>query len=804
MSSPLLPDSAFAAAPVVRLYALGEASGAPLPAQLTGLVERDIECAAISALLRDPAVHLLTLTGPGGVGKTRLAIAAASDALASFTDGVAFVSLAPIADAALVMPTIAWTLGLRDRNPAALHDHLVAALSEKRQLLLLDNFEQVVEAAPQLAALLVNCPGLTILVTSRVRLRLSAERDYPVAPLSIGLPTQAEDVGVTGAVRLFIERAQAIKPDLQLTNETLSAMTEIVRRVDGLPLAIELAAARSKALSPAALLQRLEQRLPLLSSGARDLPLRQQTMRDTIAWSYDLLSVPEQHLFRHVAVFAGGFTLEAAEAIEAPGRPHGIEVLDAVIGLVDHSVVQLVPGPAGTARYMMLETIREFALERLRADGEEAEFRQRHAEMFLEMAEMAEADLTGVLQAGWLDQLAVEYPNVQTALTWGLAHDRSLALRLATALRIFWRNRGRLGEGRDWLERALASGEGAPLLRARAMVAAASICNAQSEPEHALALAEAARAIFMELGDRRGIAEALRRIAPYYLFAALAQEPPDSSAFARVDALWEEELTLRQELGDRHGLAWAQHNLGVSALHQGDAARAAAWFGVALPLLESLEDRDAVAVTYIDLGRAAAQQAQIGRAAALYLQAFSLLRGLGDQRNIVHLLEDVAHLALDTDQGERTAHLLGAVDTLRAAKGLGLLTIHRRLHDQVRTEARRDLGETDFATAWETGRGLNLEQAIALALAALATVTEASDSPEHPIAAHDFKLTAREIEVLRLLADGLSDREIAEALFLSPRTVGWHVTHLLTKLQVQSRTAAVAVAFRLRLIQASG
>jgi DNA-binding CsgD family transcriptional regulator len=332
------------------------------------------------------------------------------------------------------------------------------------------------------------------------------------------------------------------------------------------------------------------------------------------------------------------------------------------------------------------------------------------------------------------------------------------------------------------------------------MVAAASICNAQSDPQQALAYAEAARAIFVELGDQRGVAEALRRIAPFYLFEALATDPPDLSVVARAEALWEEELAVRRDLDDRHGLAWAEHNLGVAALHRGDAAHATMWFEACLPHLEALADRDGVAVTLIDLGRAAAQHADIARAAQLFTRAFAALQELGDQRNTVHLLEDVAHLALQTGQAEQATLLFCAVDTLRDAKGHGLLTIHRTRHGQGRDEARRALGEAAFATACETGSRLNLEQAMALALASLAAVTAQPVAPALPPSAQDLGLTQRELEVLKLLTEGMSDREIAESLFLSPRTVGWHVTHLLTKLDVPSRTAAAAAALRLGLI----
>jgi predicted ATPase/DNA-binding CsgD family transcriptional regulator len=779
------------------------------PAYLTALVGREREAATVRALVLDRAARLVTLTGPGGVGKTRLAVRVATDLDTGF-DQVAFVDFAPVRDADRVPARIAEALAVEESGePVAA---LVRALGPRRLLLVLDNVEHVVAAGPALVEVLAGCPGVALLVTSRSRLRVSGEHVIAVPPLAVPDPAAApQELVESEAVRLFVERATAVSPTFALTGETAATVAQICRSLDGLPLAIELAAARMTVLTPQALLSRLGRRLALLIDGGQDVPKRLRTMRAGIAWSYDLLSPPEQALFRRLAVFAGGFGLAAAEFV-CPGERSA--ALDTVAALVDQSLLRRVTPDGVEPRFAMLETIGEFALERLVDSGEEVEARRSHAAYFRRLAGSAEPGLRGPDQQEWRDRLETDLDNLRAALAWGTAEsaadeDAAHGLRMAGALWYFWFQRGLPGEGRRWLTRALARVSTAGTDRAQALLGAGTLAWRQGDIAAARLHLDESIALWRDAAEGRGRAEALH---------VLGHVEFDQRDYATARGLFERSLAAYQQAGDTSGSLPLMADLGLVAYHRGDHAEAGRVFTDSLAEFRrhGLKDRVAGALSLLgDLARLDGEQ---DRAAALYGESLELwreLRGTPGIASALHKLGQVKRstgdlpaarlyyaesLALQRDLGNRQGIaecLAGLVGTLADAAGAArVCAASARLLEQIgaplapadqaaldrdTTAVRRRLGDAAWRSAWAEGQALSTDEAVALALADEPSPTRAR--PEQGPA-----LSRREREVTALIARGLSNREISAALVITEKTVGSHVEHIMTKLGLRSRT----------------
>jgi non-specific serine/threonine protein kinase len=748
-----------------------------LPLQPTPLVGRDADLAAACARLSEPGMRLLTLLGPPGVGKTRLALAVAERLAASFVGGVVFVDLAPVADPALVPSVVARRLGVRDAGPGSLVEQVVAAIGDKQRLLLLDNFEHLLAAAPLVSELLAACPGLTVLATSRAPLDLRWEHRFPVPPL-----------GAEAARALFFARVRAVAPELPLPETAAPDIGRILARLDGLPLAIELAAARAAVLPLAALADCLTRGLDALAGGARDLPARQRTLRDTIAWSCDLLDAPEQALFRRLAVFAGGCTLTAAAAVYAAGDTDaGAEdVIEGLAALAGQNLLRRVAGPGGEPRVAMLETIREFALEHLDASSEAAALRRRHAEYFLHLAEQARAALEGPDRALLLDRLELEQDNVRAALSWALAEsgDADVGLRLAASMTGLWVTRGYWDEGLAWLDRALAAGAGPPLWRARALSGAGHIAWAAGEIARAEVLLSASLVLYREIGEEGPVPSALHALANVAILR-------DDAAHAR--RLLDEAHDLVRARGDQVGVASVYWSRGWLAFRNGDYDTASACYETSLRLARTIGFLHGEMRALNDLSNVARHRRDLGRARAFTRESLEVAGRLGDRRGIAAGLASLAGLAMADGDARRAAHLYGAADAHLGPLGLAVLVPSDRPDsaDNI-TAVRAALGETAFSAAWTAGRATSLAEIIAEEPTASPVATTATPART----ASPDRLTAREVEVLRLLASGRSNREIAAELVVSVRTVEHHIASIYTKIGAHRRAEAVAYARR--------
>lgn len=859
-------------------------SPSPLPVLLTSVIGREREVRQVTALLLQAAHRLVTITGPGGVGKTRLALLVAEGLRHAFDDDVAFVQLSAVQDCRLVFPAIGQEFGLLADISAGYDDQLLHALHDRRTLILLDNCEQIPDIHVPVEKLLVHCPGVTILATSQAPLGIAGEQLYPLGALPIPAPGDHDPAGIqrAAAVALFLDRARAVNPYLEVDASNAATIAEICRYLEGIPLAIELAAARSNVLSPAALLARLSHRLDVLGGERPDMPERLRTMRRAISWSYDLLAPEEQRLFRRLAVFEEQFSLEAVEAIfDAPSTDRA--AIDVLGTLVDRSLVRRLPRNAHTERYQMLRTLREFGLERLRELGEEADARLAHAGVMTALGEMAEPHLVMQDQDVWLDRLDDDRGNIRAAIEWALANDHpELVFRLAGAIWRFCAVRGLITECRHWLDAALAAHgnhltqhrtkallaagylaedqrdldvaqrlftQGRHLAAAigdagnecRALIGLATVLHDRSLYDEALRLHREALVLARSIGDTRSIAVTLSNLGSVsyflgkedealrfweegrgYLFeigdvSAAALNLMNTGAllfqigeYAKAETYHQRALALQRQMNSQRDIPYTLLNLSETATMLGDMTLAHDSVAEAISLFRELGAPELLGIAYSGRARIAFVDGNPVEAAAYLLESMQSLADGQNQQPVVENADLLAEICIARGMPAAAAELVSAAERARERMGATAFAPRQATLARVREEARAALDDEAFAAAVEAGEALDAE-ALARRVTRLAreVVGRQQREPALPVAHTDeptpapdteHHLTAREVEVLTLLAQGNSTQQIADALYVSPRTAATHINNILGKLGVNSRTAAVAYAMRIGLV----
>jgi predicted ATPase/DNA-binding CsgD family transcriptional regulator len=758
-----------------------------LPSELSSFVGREKELPEVRRLLENN--RLLTLTGPGGCGKTRLALAAAGELVEMFEDGVWMVKLAPLTDPALVPQAVASTLGVREQPGRPLTETLSEHLRTRGLLVVLDNCEHLIESCAALAdELLRSCPELRVLATSREALGIVGEISWPVPPLSLPDLRRMPDIESLHryeSARLFVERAAAVKPDFVLTEQNAAAVAQVCYRLDGIPLALELAAARVRVLSVEQIADRLDECFALLAAGARTAIPRHRTLHATMDWSYELLGPKEQILFRRLSIFVGGFSLEAAESVCAGGAIEGDEVLGLLSHLVDKSLV-VAQEEGGEARYRLLETIHQYGREKLVDSGDEDEVGRRHVEHYVDFAEGAERELTGPDQARWLVRLEAEHDNLRAAFSWTLAESESVlsGVRLAAALWPFWLARGYLNEGRRWLESALARDGCMPSrVRAKALSGAGWLANFQGEYGAAKSLIEEGLALYRELGDKEGLALSIVMLGSVAVMGQRHDIP--------VEALIEEGALLRPEIEDRRTVAGLLDIEGGVALARGDLERAVELWEETLALYREVDDTLGIVACHTNLGLVRLAQGDYERSNALLRESVRLAWELDHKPFFQYSVIGLGGVAASRGWPVRAARLWGAAEGISETYGIHLLSAGRSLidYDGRLAAVRSRLDETAWTAAWAEGRAMDLEE-----ISKYARQEEASSEPDAASQTYSAGLSAREAEVLALVAAGLTNAEVAEKLYLSSRTVDWHLGSIYRKLEIHSRAEATRFA----------